>query len=52
MRKGFLTASIRGHCISSTLPNIEGRETSKGPAYHTARWPHEEVDFQGSGLES
>jgi cation diffusion facilitator CzcD-associated flavoprotein CzcO len=28
-------------------PDFEGVETFKGPSYHTARWPHEGVDFTG-----
>jgi cation diffusion facilitator CzcD-associated flavoprotein CzcO len=29
------------------MPRIEGVETFKGEAFHTARWPHEPVSFEG-----
>ncbi|WP_255419366.1 flavin-containing monooxygenase [Geodermatophilus marinus] len=28
-------------------PEIPGLESFRGPSYHTARWPHEGVDFTG-----
>jgi cation diffusion facilitator CzcD-associated flavoprotein CzcO len=35
-------------CLSSSkLPEIPGLETFKGDSYHTAHWPHEDVDFTG-----
>ncbi len=35
-------------CLSSAnLPAIPGRESFRGRAYHTGRWPHEGVDFSG-----
>ena len=35
-------------CLSSSrLPDIAGRESFKGRVFHTAQWPHEEVDFSG-----
>jgi len=35
-------------CLSSTnMPNIKGRDSFKGQAYHTGAWPHEGVDFSG-----
>jgi cyclohexanone monooxygenase len=35
-------------CLSvSRLPDIEGRDTFRGPSYHTGNWPHEPVDFSG-----
>ncbi len=35
-------------CLSApNMPSIDGMETFSGPIYHTARWPHEEVDFSG-----
>jgi|SRR5579871_2057327 len=35
-------------CLSAVnLPEIEGRDNFKGATYHTARWPHEGVDFSG-----
>jgi cyclohexanone monooxygenase len=35
-------------CLSAAnLPQIKGRDTFAGAAYHTGRWPHEGVDFSG-----
>ena len=35
-------------CISEpNIPAIDGMETFRGPIYHTARFPHEGVDFRG-----
>jgi cyclohexanone monooxygenase len=35
-------------CLSDAqIPAIAGRETFGGECYHTARWPHERVDFTG-----
>jgi len=35
-------------CLSSTQkPNITGRDSFRGPTYHTGEWPHEGVDFTG-----
>jgi cyclohexanone monooxygenase len=35
-------------CLSSAnLPAIPGRDSFRGNAYHTGRWPHEGVDFGG-----
>ena len=35
-------------CLSvPNWPKIEGLERFAGPIYHTARWPHEPVDFKG-----
>ena len=35
-------------CISEpNIPSIDGMETFKGPIHHTARFPHEGVDFNG-----
>ena len=35
-------------CLSKPKwPEIAGRESFRGEAYHTARWPHEGVDFAG-----
>lgn len=36
-----------GPLSAFTLPNIPGRDTYQGPAFHTARWPHEPVNFKG-----
>ncbi len=42
------------YCIMATgilsaanLPDFPGMDMFKGPTYHTARWPHEGVDFTG-----
>ncbi|MYZ47281.1 flavin-containing monooxygenase [Propylenella binzhouense] len=35
-------------CLSSTnLPKFAGMEAFKGDTYHTGRWPHERVSFEG-----
>ena len=35
-------------CLSSTnLPKIPGLERFSGRTFHTGRWPHEPVDFEG-----
>ncbi|MEU8247252.1 NAD(P)/FAD-dependent oxidoreductase [Nonomuraea sp. NPDC048916] len=35
-------------CLSSSkLPEIPGLDRFEGPTYHTAHWPHEDVDFTG-----
>ena len=35
-------------CLSAAnLPAIPGRDSFRGPTYHTGRWPHEGVDFTG-----
>jgi cation diffusion facilitator CzcD-associated flavoprotein CzcO len=45
-RTRFLITAI-GPLSTPTLPRIEGRDTFKGESFHTARWPHEPVDFKG-----
>ncbi|MFO1108208.1 MAG: NAD(P)/FAD-dependent oxidoreductase [Bradyrhizobium sp.] len=42
----FLISAI-GPLSTPTLPRIEGRDSFKGQAFHTARWPKEPVDFAG-----
>jgi cation diffusion facilitator CzcD-associated flavoprotein CzcO len=42
----FLITAI-GPLSTPTLPRIEGRDTFAGQSFHTARWPHEPVDFKG-----
>ncbi len=42
----FLITAI-GPLSTPTLPRIEGRDSFKGQSFHTARWPHEPVDFAG-----
>ncbi len=35
-------------CLSTAnLPDIPGRDTFQGEAYHTGRWPHHDVVFSG-----
>ena len=45
-RTRFLITAI-GPLSTPTLPRIEGRESFRGESFHTARWPHEPVDFTG-----
>jgi cation diffusion facilitator CzcD-associated flavoprotein CzcO len=42
----FLITAV-GPLSAHTLPRIEGIESFRGPNFHTARWPHEGVDFTG-----
>jgi cation diffusion facilitator CzcD-associated flavoprotein CzcO len=42
----FLITAI-GPLSAPTMPRIEGVDTFKGEAFHTARWPHEPVSFEG-----
>ena len=45
-RARFLITAI-GPLSAPTLPRIEGVDTFQGQSFHTARWPHEPVDFAG-----
>ena len=45
-RARFLITAI-GPLSAPTLPRIEGVDTFQGQSFHTARWPHEPVDFTG-----
>ena len=45
-RARFLITAI-GPLSAPTMPRLDGVETFAGQAYHTARWPHEEVSFTG-----
>ena len=45
-RAGFLITAI-GPLSTPTLPRIEGVGMFRGQSFHTARWPHEPVDFTG-----
>ncbi|MBW8271486.1 flavin-containing monooxygenase [Caldovatus aquaticus] len=45
-RARFLITAV-GPLSAPTLPRIEGVETFRGEAYHTARWPHGPVSFAG-----
>jgi cation diffusion facilitator CzcD-associated flavoprotein CzcO len=42
----FLFTAV-GILSAHTLPRVSGLETFRGPAHHTARWPHTPVDFSG-----
>ena len=42
----FLITAI-GPLSAPTMPSIEGVGTFKGQSFHTARWPHEPVSFEG-----
>jgi cation diffusion facilitator CzcD-associated flavoprotein CzcO len=46
LRTRLLITAI-GPLSAPTMPRIEGVETFKGEACHTARWPHEPVSFEG-----
>ena len=46
VRATFLFTAL-GPLSAHTLPNIPGRDSYRGSAYHTARWPHEPVDLRG-----
>jgi len=46
LRARFLITAI-GPLSTPTLPRIEGVGTFQGQSFHTARWPHEPVDFAG-----
>jgi len=45
-RAQFLITAI-GPLSAYAMPDIEGIERFKGQSCHTARWPHEPVDFTG-----
>lgn len=45
-RARFLISAM-GPLSAYTMPNIPGVDSFKGEAYHTARWPHEPVTFEG-----
>jgi cation diffusion facilitator CzcD-associated flavoprotein CzcO len=45
-RARFLITAI-GPLSTPTLPRIEGRDSFAGESFHTARWPHQPVDFAG-----
>ncbi|MCB4821644.1 flavin-containing monooxygenase [Roseicella aerolata] len=42
----YLITAI-GVLSTPTLPRFEGIEAFRGQSFHTARWPHEPVDFAG-----
>jgi cation diffusion facilitator CzcD-associated flavoprotein CzcO len=45
-RARFLITAI-GPLSAPTMPRIEGVDVFRGKSFHTARWPHEPVDFTG-----
>ena len=45
-RSRFLITAI-GVLSAPVMPRIEGVDSFKGQACHTARWPHEPVSFEG-----
>src|SRR5712675_1328791 len=45
-RTRFLITAI-GPLSTPTMPRIEGVDTFQRQSFHTARWPHEPVDFAG-----
>ena len=45
--RGTLLITGLGVLSAPTLPNIPGRDDFEGQAFHTARWPHEPVSFEG-----
>jgi cation diffusion facilitator CzcD-associated flavoprotein CzcO len=42
----FLITAL-GPLSAATLPRIPGVESFRGQSFHTYRWPHEPVDFEG-----
>jgi cation diffusion facilitator CzcD-associated flavoprotein CzcO len=42
----FLITAL-GALSAPTLPRLEGMDAFRGQAFHTARWPHEPMDFRG-----
>ncbi len=42
----YLITAI-GVLSAPTLPRFEGMDNFKGLSFHTARWPHEPIDFTG-----
>jgi cation diffusion facilitator CzcD-associated flavoprotein CzcO len=45
-RARFLITAI-GPLSAPTMPRIEGVDVFRGKSFHTARWPHEPVNFTG-----
>ena len=44
VRARFLITAV-GPLSAPTLPRFAGLDSFEGPSYHTARWPHEPIDF-------
>ncbi|MGE0222674.1 MAG: flavin-containing monooxygenase [Acetobacteraceae bacterium] len=45
-RSRFMITAV-GPLSAPTMPTIPGVETFKGQSFHTARWPHDPVGFEG-----
>jgi cation diffusion facilitator CzcD-associated flavoprotein CzcO len=45
-RARFLITAV-GPLSAPTMPRIEGIDNFEGQSFHTARWPHQPVDFAG-----
>jgi cation diffusion facilitator CzcD-associated flavoprotein CzcO len=45
-RTRFLVTAV-GPLSAPTMPRVDGVETFRGESFHTARWPHEPVSFEG-----
>jgi cation diffusion facilitator CzcD-associated flavoprotein CzcO len=45
-RSRFLITAI-GVLSAPTMPRFEGIDSFRGLSFHTARWPHEPLDFRG-----
>lgn len=45
-RTRFLVSAV-GILSAYQLPDIPGAESFAGRSFHTARWPHEKIDFRG-----
>ena len=45
--RGTFLITCLGILSTPTLPDIPGRDDFEGQAFHTARWPHEPVSFEG-----
>ena len=45
-RSRFLITGV-GNISQPTMPTIQGMESFRGPSFHTARWPHNPIDFTG-----
>jgi len=48
-RSQFLITAI-GPISIPTMPDIDGVDMFQGEAYHTGKWPHQPVDFEGKRI--
>jgi len=39
--------SAMGMISQPNIPNLKGKDTFKGPIFHSSRWPHEGLDYAG-----